>query len=374
MTEKIKKRPWLIRVHYAMRTMSFTILFIAAGAQIIDKEVNVGLWAFLFALFIIYPHFQYWRVCRSKNPVKEEIQNLITDSVLLGAFIVSIQFSQWIAFSAVVGTLINNVMHKGWRGVPETAVSLSAGVGIGILVWGFTFLPYTNPIATIFCIICITTYILAIGHLGYSRNIQLRSAREKLQSRERELIDANDSLKQNLQEIDELQKQLQNLANRDPLTGLYNRRYLDSTLGRELARCQRDKCALAVILCDIDYFKKINDTYGHPTGDEILKQLSSLLGIIVRSSDVACRYGGEEFLLLLPNMPLAVAKERAEKLRQIFADTILEFGELQLHSTISVGVAVYPEHGKNASDIIASADRALYKAKAAGRNCVMVED
>ena len=372
MTDIPKKRPWLLRVHYAMRTMSFMILFIAAAAQIIGSGDNVGLWLFFVALLVVYPHFQYWRASRATNPTKAEIRNLLIDSILLGVFIVAIKFSQWIAFSAITGTLLNNVMHKGWRGIPETAIAMAIGIGIGALVWGFEFAPYTNSYATIFCIICISTYVLAIGHLGFSRNIQLRKAREKLQANQRELTAANEILKQNLMEIDELQKQLQSQANRDSLTGLYNRRYLDATLERELSRCHREGKSLAIILCDIDYFKKINDTHGHQAGDEMLMQLGSLLGLMVRVSDVACRYGGEEFLLVLPTMPLDIAQQRAEKLRQVFSETVVEFGEAHLRATISAGVAVYPDHGKTAAELIGSADKALYKAKAAGRNCVVL--
>src|SRR3954469_22346242 len=107
MSDVPKKRPWLLRVHYAMRTMSFMILFIAAAAQINGGDNNVNLWVFLVAFLVVYPHVQYWRASRAANPTKAEMRNLLIDSILLGFFIVSIKFSQWIAFSAVTGTLLN---------------------------------------------------------------------------------------------------------------------------------------------------------------------------------------------------------------------------------------------------------------------------
>jgi diguanylate cyclase len=154
-----------------------------------------------------------------------------------------------------------------------------------------------------------------LGQVAFTRIQRLRMTREALQVRERELMDVNDALHKNLREIDELQEQLREQANRDPLTGLYNRRYLDSTLERELARCKRDGNSLALILIDIDHFKQVNDTYGHQAGDEILLRLAALLAGMARAGDVACRYGGEEFLLLMPTMPMISARERAEALR-----------------------------------------------------------
>jgi diguanylate cyclase (GGDEF)-like protein len=373
MVDTRNKQPWLVRVHYGMRTMSFAILFVASTAQFIGRGYSPYFWCFLVALLLIYPHLQYWRACRSDDPVKTELNSMVVDSVLLGVFIVVIEFSQWIAFSAVIGTLVNTrLINTGWHGLPKTIVAIFLGCGIAFAIVGFHFSPETNPYSTIFCIICLTSYILAIGHFGFSRNLQLRSIREKLELREQDLITVNENLEKKLHEIDELQNQLQDQANRDPLTGLYNRRYLDATLEREIARCQREGQSLALIMCDIDYFKTINDTYGHQAGDEVLMQFGSMLSIMVRTCDVACRYGGEEFILLLPTMPLDIAMQRAEKLRQMFADNIVEFGDFRLQRTASIGVAIYPQHGKSAHELIKSADRALYDAKAAGRDRVIV--
>jgi diguanylate cyclase len=182
-------------------------------------------------------------------------------------------------------------------------------------IWGFRFEPDTDWVTTLCCIVGLTFYLTALGQVAFTRILRLRVTREALQVRERELMEANDALHKNLREIDELQEQLREQANRDPLTGLYNRRYLDSTLERELARCKRDGNPLALILIDIDHFKQVNDTYGHQAGDEILLRLAALLAGMARAGDVACRYGGEEFLLLMPTMPMASARERAEALR-----------------------------------------------------------
>jgi diguanylate cyclase (GGDEF)-like protein/hemerythrin-like metal-binding protein len=127
------------------------------------------------------------------------------------------------------------------------------------------------------------------------------------------------------------------------------------------------------MMIDLDHFKNVNDTYGHQAGDEILKMMGDILKGFARAEDVACRYGGEEFLLLLPKMALDTAQERAESLRQSFSSSALPFGEFRLNTTLSVGVAIYPGHGKSADELLQSADRSLYAAKRGGRNRVEVE-
>lgn len=159
---------------------------------------------------------------------------------------------------------------------------------------------------------------------------------------------------------------------RDPLTGLFNRRFLDESMERELSRAKRDNLPLALAMIDIDRFKNLNDTYGHQAGDEVLKRLGKLIQNGARSADLPCRYGGEEFLLVLPNMTLERAAERAQQWRTAFADEKIRFGGTTLSATFSVGVAAYPEHGNSSDVLIRAADQALYTAKGSGRNRVVV--
>ena len=129
---------------------------------------------------------------------------------------------------------------------------------------------------------------------------------------------------------------------------------------------------LALILVDIDHFKKINDSYGHQAGDQVLKSLGARLASMARAGDVACRYGGEEFILFMPGMTLETAYDRAEELRTSFAHEAVIYGDVSLRATLSVGIAVYPQHADSAEDLIRLADVALYQAKDAGRNCTGV--
>ena len=201
--------------------------------------------------------------------------------------------------------------------------------------------------------------------LGITRNVSERKAAEEA------LRESNRRLQEQLQEIERLQSALREQAIRDGLTRLYNRRYLDETLEREVARARREGNPLSLVMMDIDHFKDVNDTYGHQVGDEVLRLLASTLLADIRTEDVACRYGGEEFLILLPNMPLAAALERAENWRAEVAALQVRYGGFQLQFTVSLGVASYPEHGKTPDDLTRCADQALYRAKAEGRNRVV---
>jgi diguanylate cyclase (GGDEF)-like protein len=161
---------------------------------------------------------------------------------------------------------------------------------------------------------------------------------------------------------------------RDPLTGLYNRRYLEESLQRELLRAARrrgSRAGLAVLMIDVDLFKRFNDEHGHEAGDLVLAAMGSQLRRIVRASDIASRYGGEEFVVALPDVTPARAMVRAEQIRAAIESHRLEFHGATLPPvTVSIGVAMHPQHGDSVDALIRSADAALYEAKHAGRNQV----
>jgi len=188
---------------------------------------------------------------------------------------------------------------------------------------------------------------------------------------EEELLVTQDQLKARLAEIEALQESLREQAIRDPLTGLFNRRYLDDTLARELARAGRAGSPISLVMIDLDHFKRINDTYGHRAGDLVLMALGNLLESNTRRSDICCRFGGEEFVIILPDAPAGVAFHRAERLREVFAAQEIAFAADRIRATFSVGVAAFPEHGQEIEQVLRKADEALYKAKSAGRNRVV---
>lgn len=193
------------------------------------------------------------------------------------------------------------------------------------------------------------------------------TARKQLEVRQEV---AKKQLEAQLTEISALQTLLQDQAVRDSLTGLHNRRYLDETLSRDLSQAKRGGYPLTVVIVDLDFFKRVNDTYGHAAGDEVIKALAEILQAEARDSDIICRYGGEEFLISLPKMSIVHAMQRAEKWRLKFAATEVRYGEFVIQSTLSAGVAGYPDHGTDAATLTARADEALYSSKYEGRNRV----
>ncbi|MEC4804557.1 MAG: diguanylate cyclase [Jaaginema sp. PMC 1079.18] len=172
-----------------------------------------------------------------------------------------------------------------------------------------------------------------------------------------------------------LRETLHYQSTRDPLTGLFNRRYLEEYLQQELERSKRNNQEIAVIMIDIDHFKRVNDTYGHDAGDYILQVVCNVIKKRLRSSDVACRYGGEEILIVLPESSLTTASDRAETIRSLISSQTIRYDNLAIEPiTASFGVATFPIHGNSSQMLIQSADRALYEAKAQGRDRVVIAE
>jgi len=173
---------------------------------------------------------------------------------------------------------------------------------------------------------------------------------------------------QQVEVLEDLSKQ----ATHDPLTGLFNRRHLDKILDGEIARAQRTGSTVGLLLSDIDHFKEINDRYGHKAGDVMLQELGKLLKKCVRLADVVCRYGGEEFVVIMPGVSMSTLSRCAEEIRSRVDELFVECGSDQIHTTISLGAAVFPLHGSNGDEILVCADQALYQAKREGRNRVVI--
>lgn len=193
---------------------------------------------------------------------------------------------------------------------------------------------------------------------------------ESRKQAENALMRANRRLEQQLVANEALQTLLVEQATRDGLTGLYNRRFMDDALQREVIRANRQGSIFSVLMLDIDHFKYFNDQHGHDAGDQVLVALSSLLRLNIRESDIACRYGGEEFVIIMPGASADDAHRRAEVIRDDFSNIVI--GPLRLAATISIGVAEYPQHGVNMDELMRAADTALYSAKNSGRNKVWI--
>jgi diguanylate cyclase (GGDEF)-like protein len=172
--------------------------------------------------------------------------------------------------------------------------------------------------------------------------------------------------------LEELQNKLQEQAHRDPMTNLYNRRYFHEVSSSIFQIVQRDDHHISLIMIDIDNFKRINDTYGHAVGDEVIKKLASLLERNVRKSDIVSRFGGEEFVILLPSTDLKGAQKIASKIREAVEEILIVADESVIRFTISLGLADIRSSDQNIEAILNRADKALYKAKESGKNRVVV--
>lgn len=185
----------------------------------------------------------------------------------------------------------------------------------------------------------------------------------ELKEVEKALRDANTLLENRVAEIEDLQAQLREQTIRDYLTGLFNRRYLDETMEREIARSNREARNLSIVIMDIDHFKGVNDVHGHQAGDEVLVALGAMLKASSRSSDIACRYGGDEFVVVMPNASAKDALKRGEEWLKTFAQKRFSVNETVFSTTLSIGIAAYPLHASSPRGLFQAADEALYYSK-----------
>jgi diguanylate cyclase (GGDEF)-like protein len=188
-----------------------------------------------------------------------------------------------------------------------------------------------------------------------------------------QLRQTNQELSARLKEIESLHRKLRAQATRDPLTNLYNRRYLEEALEKELARAERNGNAVSVIMLDADKFKRINDIYGHKAGDLALQTLAKTIQTHIRRSDIACRYGGEEFVIVMPSTETEIARGRAEEIRRDFQKAELFGPGTAGKASLSIGIASYPAAGRRGDEVLDAADQAMYAAKIAGGNRIKIQ-
>lgn len=354
------KLHWVVTLNRRNRTVFFALLFPILGTHLLAIQASAAMWTLLALQLLVYPHFAYWRAQRATDPLRVEMQNLLLDGVLLGMWMAVWGLPLWISFMLFIGVCLNVVIFMGLPGMWKGLLALASGIAaVALAKGGLAFHPQTMLSTSLLCILLLTLYLLFFAQGAYLRSLSLRDSRKQLGER--------------LEQITALQAQLQEQALRDPLTGLHNRRYLDQTLQQALADCVASGRPLSLILIDIDRFKRINDTYGHQAGDEMIRRLGALLSARVRDTGlVVCRYGGEEFLLMLPGTNLAVAAALAEELRVAFESMEVSVDGHSMRTTLSSGISGFPEHPAHPQLLVRLADQALYKAKLGGRNRVVV--
>ncbi len=361
---------WVAVNSYRVRVVAFVLLGIPIALHMFPRNPGELFWAGFLLQFVAYPHLLQWRTRRSAQPEKAELDNLIVDAVMSGAWAAGLGFPLWITVAFVLAALLNHTIMRGLPGILICPVAFLGGALASTTVIAFRLSTDTDGLVTLSSIVGLAIYLSLMGVEFFTYIRRLHEVQSAVAAQKQVLEDANVALHDQISKIHDLQEKLREQANRDSLTGLFNRRYLVGTLERELARCKREGAPLTMLLFDIDYFKAVNDTYGHQAGDEVLRVFGHLLQEKARTEDIVCRYGGEEFLMVMPKMPLKIARERGAFLLKLFEETTVSFGEMRIRVTTSIGIAAAPEHSDSAEGLVRCADEALYRAKHNGRNQV----
>lgn len=356
---------------HRIRMLAFAIACVPIGLHIWPRGYGQGIWALFVVQFLVYPHLLYWRSRTAGDPKRSEASNVMIDSVALGAWAAGLGFPLWISVGLFLTILVNHAMTGGLQGILLGLIAFAGGALVSTTVVAFHVSTDTDGLVTLSSIIALAVYLSLIGLESFRYAKQLHQVQSTLDRQKTTLEEANAALQSQIERIDDLREKLREQANRDSLTGLFNRRYLEGTLERERARCRREGAPLTMLMIDVDHFKMVNDDFGHQAGDEVLRVFGKLLLENARAEDIVCRYGGEEFLLVLPKMPLDIARDRAVQLLKAVQETRVAYGEMRIRTTVSIGVATIPGHADSPEALLKCADKALYQAKALGRNRVV---
>lgn len=367
-TASSRSHHWVAANSFRVRVAIFILIGFPIALHMLPRQPGVVFWTLFLLQFYVYPFFMRWLSRRAPVSEKAEHYNLIVDSLAVGAWAAALGFPLWIGVSFFLATLLNHTITLGRKGILVCLLAASVGALASTTVIAFHVSTDTDGLVTLTSIVGLAIYLSLMGIEFFSYIRRLHEVQDAVDLQKRTLEDANQALHEQIGKINDLQEKLREQANRDSLTGLFNRRYLEGTLERELSRCKREAAPLTMLLLDIDHFKLVNDTYGHPAGDEVLRVIARALQESARTEDIVCRYGGEEFLLVLPKMSLAVARSRATRLLEMFRGTTIAFEDSRIPVTASIGIATVPEHATSVENLIRCADQALYRAKSMGRD------
>jgi len=339
-TSRPKGLSFAKRMHVP-RSVGMGIGFFAVAAALYPSQPHVWVWTLLVLHGFGWPHLAYLLAKSSKQPYKAERRNLIYDSLAGGLWAGAMGFNPLPTVAALSMMAMNNIAAGGprlflWGVVAQTLGALAAyGIFLPEL------LPTITQIQVYACLPMLAIYPMAIGWLSYRVALQLSDSK----------------------------KTLEKLSTTDSLTGLMNHGAWKDLLRVEFNHCQAHRRHDSVALIDIDHFKTINDTYGHIIGDNVLKQLSTVLSANLRETDLAGRYGGDEFCVILPDTTLAQATDILERLRRtVYDHAHTALPDIRL--SLSIGIAAYGPHLTDAGMWLHEADMALYAAKSTGRNRV----
>ncbi|NML15672.1 diguanylate cyclase [Azohydromonas caseinilytica] len=336
-------RPGMGLVHrvYVPRMLGLGLGGLAVGATLQQRDALYLLWPLLVGHALLWPHLAHWRARRAPQPRRAEHVNLLADAFGGGFWLAAMAFN--LLPSVLVATMLgmNHLAVGGLRLFRRGLMALALGTVTGGALLGWELQPLATQATVAACLPFLVSYPLVIGIVTY--RLSLRLAEQKAQLRE--------------------------LVQFDPLTGLLNKMHWHAQMESEFARWRRSARPVALMLLDLDHFKRINDEHGHPAGDEVLRHFSRLLRHHVREADVAGRVGGEEFAVLVHDCSAEQAQFLARRVRAALAAQPVPVAG-GLHVTVSVGIAEPGRWQRDAAQWLAEADAALYTAKREGRDQV----
>lgn len=323
------------------RSVGLGIGFFTVAAALYPSHPPAWVWVLMLLNGYAWPHMAFMLAMRSKQPYKAERRNLMYDSLAGGFWAGAMGFNPLPAVTTLSMMAMNNIAAGGPRMFLMGTLAQVAGASLAYVIFLPELFPAITQMQVYACLPMLVIYPMAIGLVCYRVAVQLSKSK----------------------------KALEKLSTTDSLTGLMNHGAWKDLLRVEFSNCQTLKRQNSVALIDIDHFKTINDTYGHIIGDNVLKQLSGALTSSLRQTDLAGRYGGDEFCVILPDTSLAQATDILERLRR----TVHEHRHSSLPGlklTLSIGIAAYGPHLTDAGMWLHEADMALYDAKSTGRNRV----
>ncbi len=323
---------------YRMRILGLGLGFLCVAAVFREQPTTPGVWAALVLHGFVWPHVAYALARRSRDPRNTEYRNMLVDSTLGGVWIGLMAFNVLPSVLLVTMLTADKVAAEGRRLFARAAALLVLGMAAGSAAAGFAFLPGSSMAVVLACMPFLFVYPLAITVVSRALSVRVREQNRLLEA----------------------------LNRTDALTGLPNRSHFEDVAITELRRSARSGRPSSLLMVDVDNFKMINDTFGHTAGDEVLREIASVLKAGLRDIDTPGRWGGDEFCVVLPETGLADALRTGERLRMAAE---VAAGTPGVRCTISVGAA----ESRDAADLrawVTAADAGLYKAKASGRNRV----
>ncbi len=330
---------------YWPRIIGTAMCSISVIAALYPLDKPRWLWVVLLINGFAWPHVAYQLAKWSKFPYDAEQRNLVWDALFSGFWVATLQFTPLTTVTLLSMVTMNNVAAGGKRLLMRGALAQGLGMVVAGLLFGLQWNPSVSQTQVYACLPMLTLYPMAIGMTCYQLAIKLSEHKRALSA----------------------------LSRIDSLTGLLNHGSWKDLLQLKFHKCQQQHSHATIALIDIDHFKRINDAHGHIVGDAVLRQLSVELRRNLRENDLAGRYGGDEFCVILPQMPLAEAAQVMERMRETFSNyRNPQIPELRV--SLSIGLADFQVSYTDAAIWLNAADRALYMAKDTGRNRVNVTD